>query len=146
MTLLDAHALIAFVVREPAEAEVRGLLRAGDAGITTTNLAEAVDVLSRRYSVGAERSRPVFESLLEGSLKVRALDLRTSWRVGGLRAEHYDRATCPLSLADCALLGAAERGDSVASADRYVLAVARLEGITVVPLPDSSGRRPPRQV
>jgi hypothetical protein len=44
LTILDAYALIAFLVGGPASAQVRGVLREGDAAVTSANLAETLDV------------------------------------------------------------------------------------------------------
>ncbi len=65
-----------------------------------------------------------------------------AWRGAFLRGRHYARGSCEVSLADCLLLASAGEGDSVATADTSVVAVARAEGIEVAALPDTSGRRP----
>jgi hypothetical protein len=44
VTLLDAYALIAFLVGGPATQDVRAILREGDAAVATANLVEALDV------------------------------------------------------------------------------------------------------
>lgn len=133
---------MAFVTDEPAAAEVSGLLRAGDAAITSVNLAEVVDVLTRRYEVPVTRTRPVLEGLLGDGLALRPTGARESWLIGELRARHYHRARRPVSLADCALLAAAAPGEAVATSDPQVVAVAALEGIRAIPLLNSRGRRP----
>ena len=45
--VLDAYALVALIVNEPAAELVEGVLRAGDAAITSVNLGEAIDVSCR---------------------------------------------------------------------------------------------------
>jgi len=65
----------------------------------------------------------------------------TAFKAARLRIEHYRRRERPLSLADCFLLAAASPEDRVATADPSVSEVARAEGIELLALPDSSGRR-----
>jgi hypothetical protein len=47
-----------------------------------------------------------------------------------------------MSLADCFLVASVVDGVSIATADRPVAEIARAEGIEVIALPDSTGRRP----
>ena len=47
-----------------------------------------------------------------------------------------------ISLADCFLLAAVGHGDSVVTADGPVARAARAEGMDVIAVPDSRGRRP----
>jgi predicted nucleic acid-binding protein len=142
VTLLDAYALVAFVAGGPAEQEVRALLRDGDAGVATANLIEAIDVAARVHGVSVDRTRSVLEPLFDQTLAVAPLDLDGAWRAAELRAAHYHRTRCPVSLADCVLLATAGAGDRIATADPDLVEVAEREGIGLVRLPDSSGRRP----
>jgi len=139
--LLDAYALIAFVGGEPVGADVGGLLRERSAGITTVNLAEAIDVLGRVHGAPIDRTRSIVDSLVGGPLTVIAFESRHAWRTASLRCAHYHRTKRSLSLADCALLAVAAEGHAIATADRDVVAVARAEGIEAIALPDSRGRR-----
>jgi predicted nucleic acid-binding protein len=134
VTLLDAYALIAFLSGEGDGHRTRELMREGKTAITTVNLAEAADVLARRYGVTTDRTRELVQTLADGPLAVLAVEERGAWRAGQLRAEHYHRSKCPLSLADCVLLASARTGDRVATADAYVLTVAAAEGIATAPL------------
>lgn len=61
---------------------------------------------------------------------------RSAWRAAEIMVRHYHRTKRPLSLADCALLAAAEGGDEIATSDPHVLAVAELEGIGTLALPE----------
>ena len=65
MTLLDAYALIAFLVGGPATAQVRAILREGDAGVATANLVEVLDVSQRVHGVPIIRAAEILEPLLE---------------------------------------------------------------------------------
>jgi predicted nucleic acid-binding protein len=139
-TLIDASALIALLGAEPAADEVQEMLNRG-AAMTTLNLAEAVDRLKRRYDLEIERTRPVIEGLLAKSLTLLPLGPPQAWRAGEIRAVHYHRSRCPLSLADAVLVASAPAGGRIASSDGSLLTVAASEGVATVALPDSKGRR-----
>jgi len=139
-TLVDASALIALLGAEPAAGEVQEMLNRG-AAMTTLNLAEAIDRLKRRYDLEIERTRPVIEGLLTKSLMLLPLGPAQAWRAGEIRAAHYHRSRCPISLADAVLVASAPAGGCIASSDGPLLTVAASEGLATVALPDSKGRR-----
>jgi predicted nucleic acid-binding protein len=141
LTLLDANALIALLLGEPAEREVTELLR-GDCAIPAPCLAEVVDQLVRKHGV-PERIVPEHLGPLIGeSMQVVAVDANIAWLAGEIHAAHYDRKSLALSLADCLLLASAGPEDEIATTDGAVAATARNLGIGLIPLPDSDGRRP----
>jgi predicted nucleic acid-binding protein len=135
LTLLDAYALIAFLVGGPATAQVRAILREGDAAIATANLVEALDVSQRVYGVPIPRAVEILEPLLEGPLTAIPLEYVLARRAAEMRAKHYDRSTRPISLADAVLLASAKHDDRIATADPDVLAVARDEKLETLTLP-----------
>ncbi len=139
-TLIDASALIALLGAEPAAGEVKELLNRG-AVMTTVNLAEAVDRLKRRYRLEIEQTRPVIEGLLTKHLALFPLEPAGAWRAAEIRANHYHRSRCPISLADAVLVASAPVGGRIASSDDDLLKVAASEGLTTHALPDSKGRR-----
>ncbi len=144
MILLDAYPLVALLADEPAAVPVGELIAEGAAAVPAPNLAEAVDVLSRLHGIATDRVRAAIESLQESTdLKVRGVDQRSAWRASELRIAHYHRMGCPISIADCLLLAAADHDDRVATSDPHVLAVASAEGIGWIDLPDSAGERNP---
>lgn len=101
--------------------------------MATVNLAETVDVLSRR--VGHERAVDALAPLVDGPVaQLLGLDAARAWRVGELRARHYHRTRRPVSLADCALIACADPGDSIASLDAVLIAMAHDEQIDIVDL------------
>jgi len=136
MTLLDAYALVAFVIGGPAAAQVRQLLREGDAAITSTNLIEVLDVSQRRRGMPIVRTMQVLEPLLDGPLTAIVLDLDRAQRAAEIRARHYHRSARPISLADAVLIAAATGGDQIATSDPDILAVAKEEGIDTLALPE----------
>lgn len=135
MTLLDAYALIAFLVGGPAAPRVRAILREGDAAVATANLAEALDVSQRVHRVPIPRAVEILEPLFDGSLTAIPLDVEVARRAAEIRARHYHRSSRPISLADAVLIASARAGDRVATADPDVLAVARVEELGSVALP-----------
>ena len=142
MTLLDAYAVVALLGDEPAAPEVEAILRAGEAGITVVNLAEAIDVTSRVHRIPQEEVREALAPLLGDAIVVVIQDEAASWRAAALRQTHYDRRFSALSVADSLLIAAVHEGDELATADPVVARVARIEGHRVAALPDSTGERP----
>ncbi len=135
MTLLDAYALIAFLVGGPASPHVRAILRDGDAAVATANLVEVLDVSQRVHGVPIGRAVEILDPLLEGPLTAVPLDYSVARRAAEIRAGHYHRSARPISLADAVLIGSAKLGDRIATADPDVLAVAKAENIDSVALP-----------
>lgn len=138
MTILDAQALTAYLRGERAEEAVSGILREGEAAVGALNLAEAIDVLTRRYGASRERLRRTVDPLLDQVIRVVAFEERHAWRVGELRARHYHRTRRPVSSADCALIALAGPDDRVATSDQHLIAVADAEGLATVPLQSST--------
>lgn len=135
MTLLDAYALIAFLVGGPATPQVRAILREGDAAVATANLAEALDVSQRVHGLPIPRAAEILESLFEGALTAIFLDLAVARRAAEIRAKHYHRSLRPISLADAVLIASTNQGDRIATADPDVLAVASAEELETIELP-----------
>jgi predicted nucleic acid-binding protein len=132
--LLDAYALIAFLVAGPGAAQVRVLLRTGEAAVTTANLAETLDVSQRIYGLPVSRADAVLGPLFDGWLAAVDLDRSISRRAAEIRATYYHRSTRPISLADAVLIASAKDGDQIATADPHVLEVAQAESIEPIVL------------
>lgn len=135
MILLDAYALVAFLVGGPAASHVRVILREGDAFIASANLAETLDVSQRVHGLPMERSMEIIAPLFEGSLGSIALDIALARRAAEIRAQHYHRSSCPISLADAILIASTPLDGRIATADPDVLSVAKLEGLETLALP-----------
>jgi predicted nucleic acid-binding protein len=133
--LLDAYALIAFLTGGRAAPRVRAILRDGDTSIATANLVEVLDVCERVHALTIKRTMEILEPLFDGPLVAISLDFATAQRAAEFRARHYHRSTRPISLADAVLVASARRGDTIATADPDVLAVAGAEGVESVALP-----------
>jgi predicted nucleic acid-binding protein len=105
-------------------------------------LAEVIDRLMRRWGSSSQNVAEQLGPLIDEALSVLALDSTIARRAGEIRAAHYHRRTAPLSLADCVLLATAAPEDEIVTSDGPVATAAEKLGIGVIPLPDSSGRRP----
>ena len=142
MTALDAYALVAYFADEPAGREVEAILGA-ECVMSGVNFAESLDVLERVYGVEEDELRARLDPLLSGVVGIDMPGAPDAWAAARLRSRYYGRSTRALSMADCFLLATGARlGVAVATADPGVAATARGEGIELVALPDSAGRRP----
>jgi uncharacterized protein with PIN domain len=142
VSVLDAQAVVAAFVGEPAAGEVEGLLRGGDGPprISAANVAEIVDVLVRFRSQGIEVVEERLDWLVVGGLEVIAVDDSLARRGGAVRSRHYHARQRPISLADClALATALALDDVLATSDPHLLDTATAEGCRVRALPDSRG-------
>ncbi len=137
--LLDANALLAVLLAEPAMDRVLSLLREGRTAMTGANIAEVFDVGIRRKGFPPARMVELVEPLFEGPIASIPVDLPLARRAGELRAAHYHRSERRISLADAVLLGAARPGDRIATADKPVLDIAAELRIETIELPPSSG-------
>lgn len=133
-TVLDAYALIALRLDEPAAEEVERILRSGDAAVTSVNYGEALDRLVRARQIPEPRVRAAFEPLLDTSLRRIDVGFPLVETAVRLRAKHYHRGRSPLSLADCICVASAGADGAVATADEAMLAMADVEGIRSVRL------------
>ena len=140
MTVLDAYAVLAFLKGEAAAVEVRGLLGSGDASLTSVGVAEVVDHLVR--IVGIDEEEAALDLAQLGLLDALPVDPVIGLAAGRLRARHYHRTRCAVSLADCVAAEAARSQSSrLATADPHLLDVCAAEGIDLVALPSAGGAR-----
>jgi PIN domain nuclease of toxin-antitoxin system len=140
--LLDAYAVLALARNEDVADEIEEIVRTNTVAVTAANYFEATERLVRLWGWSADETSTRMALLLGGPVAVLPVDREIAWRGALLRARYYHRRSSAISLADCMLLASAGHGDSIATADPAVAAVARAEGIGLVPLPDSSGLRP----
>lgn len=138
MTILDAYAVIAFLRGEPAAEHVRPLLEDGSGVLTAVGLAEVLDHLVRLAN--ADEDDAVLDVAQLGLLDALTVDADTGSAAGRLRARHYHRTRCAVSMADCIAAETARvSGRPLATADPALLDVCHGEGIGTRPLPASDG-------
>lgn len=138
--VLDAYALIALLRGEPAAADVADVLRRNSVVMTVTGVAEVVDHMVR--VAGAELDEVLLDLASIGLLDAPPLENRTAIAAGALRAAHYHRSRCAVSLADClAAETARSLGAALCTSDPHLFDVCHAEGVDVVVLPDSAGER-----
>ncbi len=142
MTVLDAYAVISFLRGEDAADEVTTLLR-GPTLLPAVNQAEIVDQMVRTYRRDADDVEADLALLSQAGMDIEPLDSATAVLAGRLRARHYHRERCAVSLADCVAAATALINDRpLATADPALAGVLRAERGEVVGVPDSTGRHP----
>lgn len=137
--LLDANALLAVLVNEPAMERVLSLIRQGNTAMTGANIAEVFDVGVRRKGLSPARMNELVGPLFDGPIACVPVDQLLAEPAGLLRGSRYHRSKSRLSLADAVLLAAAMSGDRIATSDSDVIAVAAELGVETIGLPPSSG-------
>jgi PIN domain nuclease of toxin-antitoxin system len=139
--VLDAYAVVAALVGERARADVEPLI--GRGVLTAPNVAEVMDVCVRVHANDERVVRERLEWLATGGLEMPPLDSNLALTAGALRARHYRKRHCEISLGDCFALALAKRRNlSLATSDPHLALAARSESVNVVPIPDSRGKRP----
>lgn len=143
MTVLDAYAVIAALMDEPAQPAMEPLLREGAPKLSAVNLAEVLDHVVRVRGQSFDDVTERLYWLGAGGLEIVDTRLEIAAGAGYFRARHYHHRDRDLSMADCfALATASVLEEPLATADPVIAAVASYEDIELIPLPDSAGRRP----
>ena len=138
MTVLDAYAVIALLRAEPAATAVQATLTRGDAVLTAVGVGEVLDHLIRL--AGADEEEATLDVAQLGLLDAVAVTPQLGAAAGGLRARHYHRTRCSISMADCIAAETARAlGDRLATSDPHLLNVCHGEGIEYDVLPQSDG-------
>jgi PIN domain nuclease of toxin-antitoxin system len=141
LTVLDASAVVALLLDEPARGQVEAIMRRRPAPlISAVNLAETIDQLVRVRGRDAEQVNDAIDLLIVGGLEVQPFWLPDSRAAAAIRARFYHRTSAALSLADCVCLATAmsQRTD-LATTDAVLADLARGLGVEVIELPSPSG-------
>jgi PIN domain nuclease of toxin-antitoxin system len=140
--VLDAYAVIAYLRAEAAADEVEHLLR-GDSVLATVNAAEVIDQMVRMWGRDRDDAEGDLALLSEAGMRLFPLDAELALQAGRLRATHYRRQTCAVSMADCVAAATALRAAApLATSDPALAAVVVAAGGELHGLPDTAGRRP----
>ena len=140
--VLDAQPVVTFLAGEPAADEIAELLRR-EPVMSVANAAEVVDVLVRLRGLAADEAQAVVLSFLDELAAPVPVSLEIALDAGAIRGAAYLRHQLDVSLADCIAIATAGPGGSVATSDPALATIARAEGVELIALPDSRGRRPP---
>ena len=140
MTVHDAYAAIAYLRGgEAASGQVRELLRAPTV-LSAVNAAEVIDQLVRIDGNDPDEVEIRLATLEVGGMMIAPATHSQAVAAGSLRARHYNRRTCAVSLADCfAAATALDHGGSLATSDPHLSALVQAEAGTVHYLPEVSG-------
>jgi PIN domain nuclease of toxin-antitoxin system len=144
LTVLDASALVAFLLDEPARAPVEDILRRSlPPLVSAVNLVEVIDKLFRVEGIAGDEANDRVDLLLVGGLEVQPFWLPDARNAAAMRARYYHREQAPISLADCACIATAlSQHADLATTDPALAQAARRLGVGVVALPDSNGQLP----
>jgi PIN domain nuclease of toxin-antitoxin system len=142
VTVLDAYAVLAYLRAERCADEVSRLLRAPTV-LTAANAAEVFDQLVRVYQRDPDDVHADLALLANAGMQIVPVSADQGLLAGRLRARHYHRERCAVSLADCLAAAAALTARlSLATSDPALAALIRAENGTVHPLADSKGIEP----
>jgi PIN domain nuclease of toxin-antitoxin system len=142
VTVLDAYAVISFLRGEGAAEEVAKLL-CEPTLLPAVNYGEVIDQMVRTYHRAADDVEADLALLCHAGMDVAVLDATTATLAGRLRARHYHRERCAVSLADCVASATAIMHDRpLATADPALAELLRMEHGKIVGLPDSNGHLP----
>jgi predicted nucleic acid-binding protein len=139
--VFDAQPVIAFLTGEPAADEVAALIAGERAQMSVANAGEVLDVLIRVRLLDAEEARIGLDMLLDEAVEALPVTRPIALRAAELRAGSYRRRRIEVSFADCVAIATAEPDGRLATSDRVLAKVARGEGVEIISLPDSKGRR-----
>lgn len=138
MIVFDASCLVGFLRGEPGQRDVVATLT-HECAMSVLNRAEVIDQIARRGASVAD----VAADLDTLGIEFVALDVDTADRAASIRARHYHRLDCPLSMADCVALATALATDAtLATSDSHLAAVGRANGCAILPVANSSGDYP----
>ena len=140
MTVLDAYAVIGYLRDESCADEVAELLRAPTV-LTAANAAEVLDQLIRVHGRDPDDVHADLALLASTGMEIIPVTADHGLLAGRLRARHYHRQRCDVSLGDC-LAAAAALLDQLPVATAALAAVMRAEDGKVHRLPDTRGIRP----
>jgi PIN domain nuclease of toxin-antitoxin system len=142
MTVLDAYAVLAYLRAESCAEEVAALLRQPTI-LTAANAAEVLDQLVRVYRSDPDDVHADLALLAEAGMELVPVTPDQGLAAGRLRAQHYHRERCAVSLADClAAATALDENRALATADPALAELVRAVGGKVHPLADSKGIKP----
>lgn len=140
--MLDAGPVVSILVEDAAGPIVATELDGREREVSVVNVAEVLDVLTRVHRVSERAAANAVRRFLDEGARPVPATLELAERAARMRARHYHRRDRDISLADCFAIATALPDGEIATSDVGVVRVARAEGLQVLALPDSRGRRP----
>lgn len=138
VVVLDASCLVSFLLGEPGQPDVVTTLTM-DCAMSVLNRAEVIDRVAR-HGAAADDVAADLDTL---GITFIGVDVDMADRAATLRARHYHRTECPLSMADCvALATALSTRATLATSDTHLATIARANNCAVLPVANSAGTYP----
>ena len=135
MLILDASALIAFLLNEPEGNKVEEQIRSADSvGIVTINLAEVYDTIERRHNRPQNQIDLAIDYLTDKLVAVLPTNKKLARSAGSIRSKLYKIRVSELSLADAFLIAACNKGDQILTKDHLVVSCCNELELSVVAL------------
>jgi predicted nucleic acid-binding protein len=134
--------MVSVLVKDAAGPTVATELDGREREVSVVNVGEVLDVLTRVHRVSERDAAEAVRRYLEEGARPVPATLELAERAALVRARHYHRRDRDVSLADCFAIATALPDGEIATSDAAVVRVAQAEGLRVLALPDSRGRRP----
>jgi len=140
--VVDTGPIVSVLLGDAAGAEVSATLEGRECRVSVANVAEVLDVLTRVHRTPAEDASEALDRFLADVARPIPATRALAENAALIRARHYHRRDRDVSLADCFAIATAMPDCEVATSDAAMARVARAEGLDVIALPNSRGRRP----
>jgi predicted nucleic acid-binding protein len=140
--VLDAGPVVSVLIKDAAGPIIASELDGREREVSVVNVGEVLDVLTRVHRVADRDAADAVRRYLDEGARPVPATLELAERAAWVRARHYHRRDRDVSLADCFAIATALPDGEIATSDAAVVRVARAEGLDVLALPDSRGRRP----
>ena len=137
--VLDAYAVIAYLLNEPAADDVAELFTQPTV-LASVNAAEVMDQMVRVWKHDPDDVDVALAMLTKVNMVIAPARPAIALYAGRLRARHYDKRTCSVSMADCfAAATALDMRLALATSDPHLAQLMAAENGHVTRLPDSRG-------
>ena len=143
LRVFDVDPLVSILLDAPGARKIAAVL---DDDLTMCRVSavtysRVIERVARESASAADEVAGVIDWWIAGGLSIEPVDAELARAAAAVRAEHYDREASPISLIDChaMALAAAHHAQLVAS-NPVVLRVAKSLGLSVLPLPDQTGK------
>ena len=143
MRVFDADPLVSVLLDRPGAKKIAAALDADltECRVSSITYSRVIERVARESASSARDVAGVIDWWIAGGLSVDPVDADLAAAAAAIRAEHYDRERAPISLVDChAMALAAAHNAELAASDAGVLRVARTIGLSVLALPDQTGK------